>query len=442
MLLLCLSLSLFCVCSSVERSMCYGSHYTLDLGFYGEDFRGSVFFTPTNGGVKRLVMKNGKSMDPRFRTNSDGGLVMSGLTEQDNGNFSVILNSGSQPNHLTTLLVSDCTDTETNYCGNVFSLRVPRGAEFLEFTPDKKLEQVTVVWNRTDPNGGRGSVTGSYWEITNITQEDSGYYKFRGKHNRLVTWKRLSVKENEKVHYLQEGESLQMECPAKMWTVTFEPLKVMGHHAPMEIRLRRFDTGSFKDRMEFRGDAIVVDPVKAEDSGVFKFRDVKGNLIQRVDVNVTMYEIPVWMYALFVTGVIFGMIFCCCCIKKCCYKKSSSKRNNPAPQSAAAPDVYYHAVTQPTHPKYSRTSPARVYSHQPVTPPPIYAEPTSTSGGPPVAAPGGQGTTPLPSNPSDVISSNSGPQFELKGLYFSSASPLSSDSAITDVYSSDKLNFL
>lgn len=59
-----------------------------------------------------------------------------------------------------------------------------------------------------------------------------------------------------------------------------------------------------------------------------------------------------------------------------------------------------------------------------------------------VAPLGGQGATPAPSFRSDCLSSDPEPKFELKGLTFPFAPPLSSDSTFSDVYTSDKLNFL
>lgn len=75
-------------------------------------------------------------------------------------------------------------------------MRIPEGAAFLEFSPTDDMYQETVVWNRNDPKRSRGSVHSDYWEMTGITQEDSGYYKFRGKSNTLLVWKRLEVKGN------------------------------------------------------------------------------------------------------------------------------------------------------------------------------------------------------------------------------------------------------
>lgn len=56
-----------------------------------------------------------------------------------------------------------------------------------------------------------------------------------------------------------------------------------------------------------------------------------------------------------------------------------------------------------------------------------------------VAPLGGQGAAPAPSI---FLSSEPELTFELKGVTFPTAPPLSSDSTLSDVYTSDKLNFL
>lgn len=58
------------------------------------------------------------------------------------------------------------------------------------------------------------------------------------------------------------------------------------------------------------------------------------------------------------------------------------------------------------------------------------------------SAPGGQGATPAPSLGSDCLTSDPDTKFELKGLTLPSPPPLGSDSGFSDVYTSDKLNFL
>lgn len=58
-----------------------------------------------------------------------------------------------------------------------------------------------------------------------------------------------------------------------------------------------------------------------------------------------------------------------------------------------------------------------------------------------VTPPEQQIASPAPEFNSTFLSSGPDPKFELKGTIFPSAPPLSSDSAVCDVYNSDKLNF-
>ncbi|XP_030000588.1 uncharacterized protein LOC115426617 isoform X2 [Sphaeramia orbicularis] len=430
MTLLCLTLASLCFCLSSAEEQCYGSTYRLPFTYTPRLFFGQLFFTPSNGGDKRLVLQNKKLQDPRFTERAGSGLLMKDLTEQDDGVFSVSLNDDGRLMNVITLEVK---------------VRIPERPAFLEFTPSENLALVTVIWNYTNLVRSRGSLNGNYWDLNDITQEDSGYYKFRGKDNKLLAWKRLEVIEYERHHVRDEGKDIYITYPDQgdMWTIIFT--REENQYTLLKGGTDQM-SGPFGDRLQFNPDTIIIDPLQYEDSGTFEFRDKKGNLAQRVELEVKT-SFPAPLYYVIIVGSLFLVFVICCCVKKCCCKKSSSKRNNPAPQPAAAPAVYYHDTTQPTGPSQSTASPATVYSYQPTSTtdgPPTYNQ-VNVSVNPPrpeVAAAGGQGATPLLSNSSDFISSDSDPRFDMKGISFASAPPLNSDTTISDVYTSDKLNFL
>uniref|UniRef100_A0A087X9Y3 Uncharacterized protein n=1 Tax=Poecilia formosa TaxID=48698 RepID=A0A087X9Y3_POEFO len=86
--------------------------------------------------------------------------------------------------------------------------------------------------------------------------------------------------------------------------------------------------------------------------------------------------------------------------------------------------------------------PASAYPLQPASVNPPQPEPSLY---PPLSEfgpPASQGSAAAPTFSSDAFSPDAEPRFQLKGLAFPSAPPLSSDAPTCDVYNSDKLNFL
>lgn len=83
----------------------------------------------------------------------------------------------------------------------MYSLNVPRQAEYLEFTPLHSVDQTKVLWNRTNPQtykGGRVKVKWNIAEITTLTKADSGHYNLRKKDNTLLSRKLLTVEGDDR----------------------------------------------------------------------------------------------------------------------------------------------------------------------------------------------------------------------------------------------------
>ncbi|XP_041800145.1 uncharacterized protein LOC121611590 [Chelmon rostratus] len=441
------------------EEVCYGGNFRLPFDYTPPVFNGQLYFTPSDGGSRRIVMDNGKAQDPRFKV-SIGSVQFTDLRERDDGAFSVSFD-GNRIFDVISLKILDCVDEIRRNYGDAYRHDVPRQAEYLEFTPLRALDQTKVLWNRTDPQTnrrGRGPVKRNMLEIIGLTQADSGYYNFRKKDNTLLSRILLAVEGTYRRYDATVSKRLFIKNPtaADSWTVTLTP---EGETEPRRLinagQLEWSMSKLFARRITLLRDGIEIYPVESIDSGTFEFRDPQGNLAQTVQVEVVYESAPTFVYVGVGVGIVFAVIFCCCCVRKCCCKKSSSKRNESAPQTAAAPAVYYHDENQPTGPSYSGTH-ASNYSYQPMNPL-VSREPATTSLGPPVynpvnihvnppqpevAAPGGLGAAPSLSLGSDCHSSDPEPKFELKGLAFPSAPPLSSDSAFCDVYTSDKLNFL
>jgi hypothetical protein len=195
---------------------------------------------------------------------------------------------------------------------------------------------------------------------------------------------------------------------------------------------------------------ITIEDLRPSDSGQYKLIDQKGNLALIVELNVEKKELPNFVYVGFAVAILFVLVCSRCCVKKWCRK--TTRKN--ARQTEAAPAAYYYEnATQPStsaHPSssygptYSATvcpkEPASTY-HQPLIPGPENLHVSSSQ--PQVVA---STASHEPASTAflgvDTLSSDAGPQFELKGMLFPSAPPLSSHTSFSDVYTSDKLNFL
>lgn len=385
-------------------------------------------------------MEKGEAKDPRLKL-FFGSLKYTDLTNRDEGFFSVSFD-GRYRQDIIKLRILDCAEKITQYYYDLFTIQVPRHVDILEFTPLHSVDLPKVLWNRTDPQtnkGGRGRMKRNSWEIKHITQKsDMGHYNLREADNTLVSRILLEVKAHKRYLDGKVNEHLFIPNPqsTNRWTVIFRP----EDDVDTDIQVTDYDS-PFEGRVRIRGNGITIDPVEITDTGIFEFRDPEGNVAQTVQVAVENETVTTLVYVGIGAGIIFAVIVCCCCVRKCCCKKSSSKRDESAPQSAAAPAVYYHDRNQPAGPSYS-AAPAPHFSYQPVNssvcnPVNIHVIPPQ----PEVAPLGGQGADPpAPSGGSDWLSSDHVPTFEKDGIL--SANPLSSDTHLCNVYTSDKLNFM
>ncbi|XP_035505416.2 uncharacterized protein LOC118319260 isoform X5 [Scophthalmus maximus] len=430
MLLLFLTVSGVLIEASADiehESLCYGSTFNLPVRFTPSDFRGQLYFTPSMGGSRKLLINDGEAKDPRLNI-SLGSVRLTDLTERDNGTFSISFGDEST-NDIITLTIDDCAEKITKYYGDIYGSTLPKGTEFVEFTTLHLRDQPQVVWNGTNlQENGKIRMFFSYLEIFRVTQADNGYYNFRKKDNTLLSRILLIVQENNRRSEVWVKERLSIQYPMfdVKWTVTFTPKGKMETQTWIEGN--RLVTGDLSGRIWLVHNGIDID-VESTDSGTLEFRDRQGNLALTVEVNVIAEETdPTFIYVAPALVIIFVVVVGCCCVKKFCFKKRSSS-NEPAPQTAAAPAVYYHF--QDTNPSYSAAPTTSALLSQPMTPP-VSSE---HSNGPSVAAP----TLSVGSEPQ---SSDPEPTFELKGVTFPAAPLLSSDSTLCDTYTSDKLDFL
>ncbi|XP_034739633.1 uncharacterized protein LOC117951812 isoform X2 [Etheostoma cragini] len=386
-------------------------------------------------------MDKDEAKDPRLKI-SIGSVVLTDLTERDEGMFSVSF-ANAMPYDIINLEILDCAYEAYKKYGTSYGTVIPGQTEYIEFLHFHSKDLPIVLWNLSDPQANKGSrwrMRGLIWEIMYLTYADGGYYNFRKKDKTVLTRERIRVLVNDRRYSTKVKTQFVIDIPPgdATWTVTFTTSGGDKKNTLMEAGNLVTDNR----RIRIMPEGIEINPVNISDSGTFEFRDQQGVLVQTVELVVEEEPPPVlqpYVYIAITGGIIFAMVFCCCCVKSCCCNNSSSKMDESAPQTAAATDVYYHDSIQPEGPSYS-AAPAPDNSYQPMNSF-VSGEHTTTPLEPSVESLGEQGGDPAPTLGSDCCSSDPVPKFELNRQYIPSALPLVSDSTSCDVYTSDKLNF-
>ncbi|GLD53614.1 uncharacterized protein AKAME5_002836000, partial [Lates japonicus] len=196
MLLLFVTVSSFFIGSFAgheNESKCYGDSLRFPFDYTPSVFRGKIYFTPSNGGSRKLLMDNGEAKDPRLSV-SYASVTLRDLRERDQGTFSISV--GDRLYDIITLTINDCAKEFVHDYATVHYGSIPRKAEYLEFTPLYYRDQPQILWNRTDPQtnkGGRVQVRGNTWEMYKLTQADNGFYAFRKNDDTLLNRIQLSI---------------------------------------------------------------------------------------------------------------------------------------------------------------------------------------------------------------------------------------------------------
>lgn len=467
----------------LPEDVCYGSTYRLPAHFTPVLYNQTITFTPKEG-VPKIVVNHGQSLDSRFKV-SRGKIEMANLSERDNdATLSIVKHIFDS----VLLRVKNCRSIVKKLCGSSISWRIPYDAEYLEFSGPDVLAPPTVLWNRTSRSSIRGKVSGSDYEIKDITQQDSGYYRFRGSKDQLLKWEQIEVEAHVRSYDFDEG-NIKLQYP-----IIFTPGQIKFKHtwASKAKPLSESD-----DRFKITNTYLAIDYATPEDAGTYDFLDKDGNLILHVTLEIREVE-KVWVSVVVLAVISFGFILCCCCMKKYCCKESSDKTNCPESEAdAAAPPVYHHGTqtTEPETPLLSR-EPRVIFSDPPtyneadghVDPPPPYEECDTQVSAPPVPTYSSEPhNTPAPAEPTVIspeptnrddiadgavmvdvsppdqvstaearettgditftlnsfdLTTGSDPHFDLRGVTLPSAPPLSSDESNSAEYNSDKFNFL
>ncbi|XP_008291360.1 uncharacterized protein LOC103365651 isoform X1 [Stegastes partitus] len=436
--------------SAVQHEACYGKSFSIPLGFGPPLYDGPLILEPSRRGSTRTVMDKGMSMEPRLKV-SIYSATLTDLNKGDEGTYSK-LSDPQRQSWSFKLKVLDCADEVKKKYGEFWTLSFPRGAALFEFTPPNSVDPPVVLWNRSNPlvkSGNRGRVSGNSWQVSNVAQSENGFYNIRKKDNTLLSRIHLTVKENIRHYHKVVDKNVIFEYPWDngAWFVTFQPAGEFS-----KITLIKNGSEHTEDRFRWRLDTSSEGPkiysLESRNSGTYEFTDKEGNLalvahlVVREKEDYDSGDPPPTQILIYIGIAALLAVFCCCCF---CCKKKCCKKDKSAPQTAAAPAVSYHDESQPVGPSYSAVPSSSFVSHQPTAAPrerQVYYQPTAVLVTPSplqVAPPGG--SAPAPSAASDFLSLDSDPRFELKGLT-SSTLPLSSDTTLCSVYTSEKLNFM
>lgn len=460
------------------EDVCYGANYTFRLHFNPfHPTNYSLTFTPKNGDPK-IVVKDGQSLDSRFKV-SRFQVEMINLSERDN-EATLSTDSNFRMSFLSKvkLRVKNCRSVKKKLCTDVIYWTIPPDAQYLEFSGPDVDAPPTILWNRTTRSAVRGRASGSLFEIKDLTQRDSGYYRFRGPKDQLQTFDQIVVNVNTRSYDFDEGK-VELDYPR-----IFTPAKVT--FLPEGTSRARPVTESSRLRITDR--YLIFDYATPEDSGTYDFFDKDDNLILRATVEIREVE-KVWVSVAVLSAITFGFILCCCCVKKFCCSDSSDKTSSPESEAEApSPSVYNHGTQtpEPETPLLPR-EPRVILPDLPtyneaggyIDPPPPYEECVPQPSAPPV--PMFPSEDPVPTEPpvnsseptnidsvvneasvadanqpeqdsatgaatfsmnSFALNTDSDPQFELRGTALPSAPLLSAEGPILTEYEPDKLNFL
>ncbi|XP_012711114.2 uncharacterized protein LOC105920148 [Fundulus heteroclitus] len=460
---------------------CYGGEVEFPETTRSLLWRGPLYFTPSNGGERKILFEDGEAKDPRLKV-SYVSVRLTDLTKKDEGVYEVSF-GGKRSLEVLRLKILDCAEKIFKDYMHNLEYVISDKVQYLEYNPPDNKDIPLILWNRTNSLNNdrrRGNVQRNVWRIPGVTQADNGFYNFRRGDKSLDSRILLTVKENTRFYDPKVNEHLLITNPftGGPWTVTFKQETEDEWVTMMKDGRLVHGDDIFSERITIQSYGIQIYPVESTDSGTFEFRDQQGNLALSVQVEVfheSHHASNVNTYiVVFVVALLLGICCCCCCFckKRCCKKDKSADAategtavtyHDKSAPTATGPVVYYHGTNQPTGPSYSNQPYPSVYPPHPVNPP-AYTEPAAVSIEPPpsqpntamypthptlmypplseVGPPTSQGSAAAPTFSSDVFSSDAEPRFELKGMTFPSAPPLGSDVTISDVYNSDKLNFL
>lgn len=329
------------------------------------------------------------------------------------------------------------------YYGDRFSIRLSRKAQTLEYSTDYRSSW-KIIWNRDDPpasEDSRHKVQGSYYVIESVTQRDSGIYKLKDKGRRFLWTETLEVKPHMDHELRNPGEHIHInfDLQPDSCNIYFIPESEHEYEIVLQGRLvSRYEDACTGFEMSNQC-GIINDNLDMTCNGRFEVRDELNNkaFVMTLEMESLSTDFDVSTFGS-IMGTVFIVLGCCCYLKHCCCKKSSSKKREPESPDSAPAANYLTYDREPAAPRREQPSetlypavpsynPSRPLIHNPpASVPPAYSEVCA-----PVDVEEDAPTLPVPAE-------DPGPRFELS---FASDLPLSSDSNLSHVYTSDKLNF-
>ncbi|XP_029963575.1 uncharacterized protein LOC115400062 [Salarias fasciatus] len=327
--------------------------------------------------------------------------------------------------------------------GKRYGFDMTERAHTLEFTP-KDSWTPSVLWRRRDTqvaDGQRWRVSGTYFEIPSVTHRDSGTYRVLDDRRRRRLEETLHVyhhtieldlKSGQRIYF--SGNVAKHSCNIFFFPKAGYEMQLV-HEGVLQDDIDNTPCSGFYFEKPCQ---LSNENPDSSCSGHYEVRDEHGDVT--LDVYVEMQsQYPIYFV---IGGFILVVILVSCCATRLCCGRSSSRTKPPAVSEAVVRHNEYEQ--EPVGPRQNQLSQA------PRTR--LAAEPSRTTTGPlihdaprvnlPPAYSSMYPHVHQPDGAAEPLCSEPEPRFEPKGLNFNFTAPLGSDSTQSDVYTSDKLNFL
>ncbi|CAK6956581.1 uncharacterized protein LOC121901430 [Scomber scombrus] len=281
----------------------------------------------------------------------------------------------------------------------------------IEFSPKDK-SNVRVVWKKGDAVSESkdyeemivGVIHGFkyFYQLTSLTQKDSGRYSVRNKERRVLRTTILEVIENKESYELKPGDNLHIGFNLKpdSCNIYFLPERDLKLQTEIVRQGRRQDGVHCVGFQLKKPCGIYVESLEMSCRGKYEVRDENDNLALVVTLEIE--ELPPRIGSrLGITIIFFSVVFFCSCVKACCCGDTSSKEGNSETEDAAeSPPEDDHQPVRPRSDESSHRSGTQSPAQLPYTPtrPPVHK---STDIVPPpyseIVAPAGPSAPTLPS---------------------------------------------
>ncbi|XP_023814968.1 uncharacterized protein LOC101174273 [Oryzias latipes] len=330
---------------------CFSSSARLPERCTPSVYNGPLYFTPRNGGQRKLLMDNKEAKDPRLVIKPDS-VVLTHLTEKDDGTFAVSGSNGEIID-IFSVKILDCASEISKVYGEELEYGLPQKAVFLEFTPFHRLDYPVILWNGTNFYEARVRVEKYKFRMSRLTQADSGFYNFKQKDKTLVSRLRLTVQGNTSYYGGELKGSVSIAYPESdgPWTVTYFPEHGGENVTVIKARALVRNDNPLRSRIQLLPSGFKISHIQKGDSGFFEFRDPAGNVALTSHLTIIESHHAVTYSVVAVACVVSGIIYCVSRKRRCC--NSSSTATAQAVQPTAGPNVYYHDANGPAGPGYS-----------------------------------------------------------------------------------------